>query len=90
MRAARHYEGASQVLLRKAVMSSQSFVSMSQGELPPLEEWHQVECPARLDLAGEKMLRCGLQRVHFLTDSLSTSQAAGATRRPSPLSTVAA
>lgn len=90
MRAARHYEGASQVLLRKVVMSSKRFISMSQGELPPLEEWHEVECPARLDLAGEKMPRCGLQHLQLLADSFSTSQAAGATRRPSPLSTVAA
>uniref|UniRef100_A0A674MS94 Fucose kinase n=1 Tax=Takifugu rubripes TaxID=31033 RepID=A0A674MS94_TAKRU len=52
VRAARHYEGASQVLLRKAVMSSHRFISIGQGELPPLEEWHKVECPARLDLAG--------------------------------------
>ncbi|XP_040893545.1 L-fucose kinase isoform X2 [Toxotes jaculatrix] len=52
VRAARHYEGAGQVLLRQAVMSSQRFISIGQGELPPLEEWQEVECPARLDLAG--------------------------------------
>lgn len=52
VRAARHYEGASQVLLRKAVMSSHKFISIGQDKLPPLGEWHQVECPARLDLAG--------------------------------------
>uniref|UniRef100_A0A8P4KC04 L-fucose kinase n=1 Tax=Dicentrarchus labrax TaxID=13489 RepID=A0A8P4KC04_DICLA len=52
VRAARHYEGAGQVLLRQAVMSSQRFISIGQGEAPPLEEWQEVECPARLDLAG--------------------------------------
>ncbi|KAM6970127.1 L-fucose kinase [Aplochiton taeniatus] len=52
VRAARHYEGAGQVLLRQAVMSSQSFVSIGRGEVPPMDEWQEVECPARLDLAG--------------------------------------
>uniref|UniRef100_A0A3Q0SS81 Fucose kinase n=1 Tax=Amphilophus citrinellus TaxID=61819 RepID=A0A3Q0SS81_AMPCI len=52
VRAARHYEGAGQVLLRQAVMSSQRFISTGQGELPPIGEWQEVECPARLDLAG--------------------------------------
>lgn len=52
VRAARHYEGAGQVLLRRAVMSSQRFISIGQGSLPPLEAWQEVHCPARLDLAG--------------------------------------
>ncbi|AWP09024.1 putative L-fucose kinase [Scophthalmus maximus] len=52
VRAARHYEGAGQVLLRRAVMSSQRFISIGQGEVLPLTEWQEVECPARLDLAG--------------------------------------
>ncbi|KAM4734310.1 L-fucose kinase [Anableps anableps] len=52
VRAARHYEGAGQVLLRQAVMSSQRFISIGQGEAPPVGEWQEVECPARLDLAG--------------------------------------
>uniref|UniRef100_A0A3P8X4B2 L-fucose kinase n=1 Tax=Cynoglossus semilaevis TaxID=244447 RepID=A0A3P8X4B2_CYNSE len=52
VRAARHYEGAGQVLLRQAVMSSQRFISIGQGDLPPLSQWQEVECPARLDLAG--------------------------------------
>lgn len=89
MRAARHYEGASQVLLRKAVMSSHRFISIGQGELAPLEEWHEVECPARLDLAGGKMVHCDLQCIQFLIDSFFMAQAAGATRRPLPLSMVA-
>ncbi|XP_047453011.1 L-fucose kinase [Mugil cephalus] len=52
VRAARHYEGAGQVLLRQAVMSSQRFISIGQGQAPPLGEWQEVHCPARLDLAG--------------------------------------
>ncbi|XP_062245057.1 L-fucose kinase [Platichthys flesus] len=52
VRAARHYEGAGQVLLRQAVMSSQRFISIGQGEVPPIDQWQEVECPARLDLAG--------------------------------------
>uniref|UniRef100_A0A3P8Z5B0 L-fucose kinase n=1 Tax=Esox lucius TaxID=8010 RepID=A0A3P8Z5B0_ESOLU len=52
VRAARHYEGAGQVLLRQAVMSSQRFISIGQGKVPPLEEWQDVECPARLDFSG--------------------------------------
>ncbi|KAM8751501.1 L-fucose kinase isoform 2-T3 [Acanthopagrus schlegelii] len=52
VRAARHYEGAGQVLLRRVMMSSQRFISIGQGEVPPLEEWQEVECPARIDLAG--------------------------------------
>lgn len=54
VRAARHYEGAGQVLLRRAVMYSQKFISIGQGEVPPLEVWQEVEVPARLDLAGEE------------------------------------
>ncbi|CAG5958481.1 unnamed protein product [Menidia menidia] len=52
VRAARHYEGAGQVLLRRAVMSSQRFISIGPGEAPPFGEWQEVHCPARLDLAG--------------------------------------
>ncbi|ROL52789.1 L-fucose kinase [Anabarilius grahami] len=52
VRAARHYEGAGQILLRKAVMSARQFVFIGQGEMPPLGEWQEVECPARLDLSG--------------------------------------
>ncbi|XP_053497718.1 L-fucose kinase isoform X1 [Ictalurus furcatus] len=52
VRAARHYEGAGQILLRKAVMSARQFVLVGQGEIPPMGEWQEVECPARLDLSG--------------------------------------
>uniref|UniRef100_A0A8B9MJG6 L-fucose kinase n=1 Tax=Accipiter nisus TaxID=211598 RepID=A0A8B9MJG6_9AVES len=52
VRAARHYEGAEQILVRQAVMSSCQFVTVGQVELPPLGHWVQVACPARLDLSG--------------------------------------
>ncbi|KAM9625609.1 L-fucose kinase isoform 5-T6 [Morphnus guianensis] len=52
VRAARHYEGAEQILVRQAVMSSCQFVTVGQAELPPLGHWVQVACPARLDLSG--------------------------------------
>ncbi|NXH20299.1 FUK kinase, partial [Bucco capensis] len=52
VRAARHYEGAEQILVRQAVMSSCQFVAVGQAELPPLGHWVQVVCPARLDLSG--------------------------------------
>ncbi|XP_068883039.1 L-fucose kinase isoform X2 [Aphelocoma coerulescens] len=52
VRAARHYEGAEQILVRKAVMSSCQFITVEQVELPPLGHWVQVVCPARLDLSG--------------------------------------
>ncbi|XP_075017051.1 L-fucose kinase isoform X1 [Calonectris borealis] len=52
VRAARHYEGAEQILIRQAVMSSCQFVTVGQAELPPVGHWVQVACPARLDLSG--------------------------------------
>ncbi|NXR14113.1 FUK kinase, partial [Semnornis frantzii] len=52
VRAARHYEGAEQILVWQAVMSSCQFVTVGQTELPPLGHWVQVACPARLDLSG--------------------------------------
>ncbi|XP_064375489.1 L-fucose kinase isoform X2 [Dromaius novaehollandiae] len=52
VRAARHYEGAEQILIRQAVMSSCLFVTVGQAELPPVGCWVQVTCPARLDLSG--------------------------------------
>lgn len=55
MRAARHYEGAEQILVRQAVMSSCQFITVEQVELPPLGHWVQVVCPARLDLSGERI-----------------------------------
>ncbi|KAH0619396.1 hypothetical protein JD844_000008 [Phrynosoma platyrhinos] len=52
VRAARHYEGAEQILIRQAVMSSCQFVSLQPAELPPLGCWVTVECPARIDFSG--------------------------------------
>ncbi|NWR19674.1 FUK kinase, partial [Emberiza fucata] len=52
VRAARHYEGAEQILVRQAVMSSCQFITVEQVELPPLGHWVQAVCPARLDLSG--------------------------------------
>ncbi|XP_033897198.1 L-fucose kinase isoform X1 [Acipenser ruthenus] len=52
VRAARHYEGAGQILIRQAVMSSQRFIAIGQQELPPINQWVVVECPARLDISG--------------------------------------
>lgn len=34
-------------------MSARQFVLVGQGEIPPMGEWQEVECPARLDLSGE-------------------------------------
>ncbi|XP_069822471.1 L-fucose kinase isoform X2 [Dendropsophus ebraccatus] len=52
IRAARHYEGAEQILIRRAVMSSFKFVSVADKELPPLGRWVTAECPARIDMSG--------------------------------------
>ncbi|MGH0118427.1 UNVERIFIED_CONTAM: hypothetical protein FKN15_023363 [Acipenser sinensis] len=52
VRASRHYEGAGQILIRQAVMSSQRFIAIGQQELPPINQWVVVECPARLDISG--------------------------------------
>ncbi|XP_014406877.2 L-fucose kinase isoform X2 [Camelus ferus] len=52
VRAARHYEGAGQILIRQAVMSAQHFVSMEPVELPIPGQWVVAECPARVDFSG--------------------------------------
>nr|XP_015223920.1 PREDICTED: L-fucose kinase [Lepisosteus oculatus] len=52
VRAARHYEGAAQVLIWQAVMSARRFITVGRAEIPPLEQWVEVECPARMDLSG--------------------------------------
>nr|XP_054309747.1 L-fucose kinase isoform X3 [Pongo pygmaeus] len=52
VRAARHYEGAGQILIRQAVMSAQHFVSIEQVELPGPGQWVVAECPARVDFSG--------------------------------------
>lgn len=52
MRAARHYEGATQILIRHAVMSSRQFISTSPCDLPPMGKWVTAQCPSRIDLSG--------------------------------------
>nr|XP_012627899.1 L-fucose kinase isoform X1 [Microcebus murinus] len=52
VRAARHYEGAGQILIRQAVKSAQRFVSTGPVELPALGQWVVAECPARVDFSG--------------------------------------
>lgn len=59
VRAARHYEGAGQILVRQAVMSAQHFVSTEPVELPAPGEWVVAECPARVDFSGELLVGCG-------------------------------
>lgn len=78
VRAARHYEGAEQILVRQAVMSSCQFVTVGQAELPPLGHWVQVTCPARLDLSGEcvpqrQMIRVSPLRCRRKTGELMVS-----------------
>ncbi|XP_036604711.1 L-fucose kinase [Trichosurus vulpecula] len=52
VRAARHYEGAEQILIRQAVMSACRFVTTEPVEPLPLGHWVVVECPARVDFSG--------------------------------------
>ncbi|XP_064610503.1 L-fucose kinase-like [Liolophura sinensis] len=52
IRAARHYEGAAQILIRQAVMTGRQFFHVTKTDIPPVNKWVTVECPARIDLAG--------------------------------------
>ncbi|KAM4833721.1 L-fucose kinase [Thomomys bottae] len=52
VRAARHYEGAEQILIRHAVMTAQHFVSTEPVALPAPGQWVMAECPARVDFSG--------------------------------------
>ncbi|XP_006878926.1 PREDICTED: L-fucose kinase [Elephantulus edwardii] len=52
VRAARHYEGAEQILIRQAVMSTKQFISKQPVELPAPGQWVVAECPARVDFSG--------------------------------------
>ncbi|XP_005345726.1 L-fucose kinase isoform X1 [Microtus ochrogaster] len=52
VRAARHYEGAEQILIRQAVMTAQHFVSTQPVALPAPGQWVMAECPARVDFSG--------------------------------------
>ncbi|XP_030780340.1 L-fucose kinase isoform X3 [Rhinopithecus roxellana] len=68
VRAARHYEGAGQILIRQAVMSAQHFVSTEPVELPGLGQWVVAECPARVDFSGALLkaafICAGIVHVH--------------------------
>ncbi|XP_040135598.1 L-fucose kinase isoform X4 [Ictidomys tridecemlineatus] len=68
VRAARHYEGAGQILIRQAVMTAQHFVSMEPVELPALGQWVIAECPARVDFSGALLkaafICAGIVHVH--------------------------
>ncbi|XP_048578770.1 L-fucose kinase [Nematostella vectensis] len=52
IRAARHYEGAEQILRKHAVMSTQQFIEISMTHLPPMGHWVIAEAPVRIDLSG--------------------------------------
>ncbi|XP_048253759.1 L-fucose kinase-like isoform X2 [Haliotis rufescens] len=52
VRAARHYEGAAQILIRQAVMTAKEFFNPQQGTLPRINKWVTAECPARIDISG--------------------------------------
>ncbi|XP_070574634.1 L-fucose kinase-like [Ptychodera flava] len=52
VRAARHYEGAEQILIRHAVMTARQFISTSPCDPPDFDQWVVAHCPARIDLSG--------------------------------------
>ena len=52
VRAARHYEGAAQILIRHAVITAREFIEVEGSSPVPMGCWVIAECPARLDLSG--------------------------------------
>ncbi|KAK2190909.1 hypothetical protein NP493_65g05009 [Ridgeia piscesae] len=52
VRAARHYEGAAQILIRHAVMTASQFITTTACPPAPLDTWVTAECPARIDISG--------------------------------------
>ena len=52
IRAARHYDGAAQILIRQAVMTGRKFIELKDGDPTPMGTWIVAECPARVDLSG--------------------------------------
>ncbi|XP_074644571.1 L-fucose kinase-like [Tubulanus polymorphus] len=53
VRAARHYEGAAQILVRHATATARKFINVSKSSTPfPKDKWLVVECCARVDIAG--------------------------------------
>lgn len=52
VRTARHYEGAAQILIRKAVETGKQFIKISLGAPTPINTWVKATCPARIDFSG--------------------------------------
>ncbi|WAR12484.1 FCSK-like protein, partial [Mya arenaria] len=52
IRAARHYEGAAQILIRHAVMTAKQHVTLTDAQPTGLGHWVLAECPARIDISG--------------------------------------
>jgi len=52
VRAARHYEGAFQIQVRKAVSTARQFIVLKQCETVPVGKYVTAEAPARVDIAG--------------------------------------
>ncbi|XP_068715379.1 L-fucose kinase-like isoform X2 [Montipora foliosa] len=52
IRAARHYEGAEQILRRQAVFTAEKFFEIEESEPLPMGHWVIAEAPARADLSG--------------------------------------
>ena len=52
IRAARHYEGAASILIRRAVSTASKFISSNVYELPPPDAWISAESGVRIDIAG--------------------------------------
>ncbi|KAK3086211.1 hypothetical protein FSP39_015281 [Pinctada imbricata] len=52
IRAARHYEGAAQILIRQAVMTAKTFFKAKKHNMPFINKWVTATCPARIDVSG--------------------------------------
>ncbi|XP_031572889.1 L-fucose kinase-like [Actinia tenebrosa] len=52
IRAARHYEGAEQILRRHAVMTAKQFMKFEKTDIPPMDRWVIAEAPVRIDFSG--------------------------------------
>ncbi|XP_048751915.2 L-fucose kinase-like isoform X2 [Ostrea edulis] len=52
VRAARHYEGAAQILIRQAVMTAKEYFKPESCSMPFMNKWVTALCPARIDVSG--------------------------------------
>ncbi|XP_054711046.1 L-fucose kinase-like [Uloborus diversus] len=52
MRAARHYERATQILIERSVKTVRKFIILSECSMPDIGVCITAECPARIDLQG--------------------------------------